>query len=971
MSARYLLLNNGITIGVFRVTIPLPTHVKNPSNGVVGLGDQMILILISKNGKYLRIYDNRSLSTKRFSVTSKDCYQNHITDYCPIEYVNQVHLTLSFRNIYVSTHIENLFWSLRLFPEHSINISDQVLKNVSNSRNELNSISWRIAEENRKLFDSDSFQILFYDLHNPDKNYLAICPFRMRLKLVYTMIMKEDDHHLFDYYQQSGWDLRSRTKTTGVHYNSAAIPGYHLYTFLTYIPIYDIASHSLIYDLLNRFFRHYSVEQHEHVLILPREMMKTTDSSSDYGHEMKELVELSPALTSLLNHSLSMGREETLEGKENDLAESFELENHSASEKERFYPLFTTLPFYVTHERFNGFDYHSNQQGDSQQQNNRSEEKTRQLVHWILSLATGNDFEKTAQSFEAVFSVVKNEVWAMPSFTLRCDDYLTISAAGKENRLASLVILRNEFFYLSLLLSSSLITNGGTTVQQYSLHSNFLAHLFLSNSQQSLHSRPTEHPSSSQVVALPENRFTAFQRFTFVLRKLLSYQSYVQTNIEQLQYYYLKYVAKHAINYRKNNKKDEENQSKKEYSPFASLPILNDEDDFSMSSNTVNTEEFLYRDVKYIFSFSPRMISHDNGFQQEEDIGKNVHHIHSNYFRELLMIKMNVDKGLFTVLLPNAKEILLTVEEYQQKENFFFSLFDGSNNNNDGPSDSSSSPINTIEDIQKKIQALMFFLSWISLSKNEQHQRTMQRQSLLQRIQQTQSQNRCYWKMQNIIRDVNDPLSKYFSKAERKATRSAAKFSFLKEKSEVDGDDIEIDNEQELESPEEDESDNDEDGDNDSVFSGCYDPELVERHRKAKEQERQKAMTEDDDEDDEDWEEILNSTYIPRYQAPLPTPSVSIADRQEGKEENDENSDDEICSHLKTPELSKNNIPYKTKNSIPSSKGYLQLNEPQYQDDEGNAKNSLRNRAKEMHYEGNRIREKNKSFLELMKQYDE
>jgi hypothetical protein len=338
------------------------------------------------------------------------------------------------------------------------------------------------------------------------------------------------------------------------------------------------------------------------------------------------------------------------------------------------------------------------------------------------------------------------------------------------------------------------------------------------------------------------------------------------------------------------------------------LPILNDEDDSSslLSSNTVETEEFLYRDAKYIISFSPRIIAHNNGFQEEEDIGKNVHHIHANYFRELLMIKMNVVKELFTVLLPNAKEILLTVEEYQKNENFFFSLFDGSNNNNDGPSDSSSSPINTIEDIQKKIQVLMSFLSWISLSKNEQHQRTTQRQALLQRIQQTQNQNRLYWKMQNIIiRDVNDSLSKYFSKAERKMSKSAAKFSFLKENSEVDGDDIEIDNEEESESSEEDEN---------AMIIAIATVRLAAamtrnwwkdtEKQKSERTERQKATAEEeDDEDDEDWKGILNSTYIPRYQAPLSTPSVFIADLQ-GKHDMDENSDYEIRSLSKTPEFS-------------------------------------------------------------------
>jgi hypothetical protein len=57
--------------------------------------------------------------------------------------------------------------------------------------------------------------------------------------------------------------------------------------------------------------------------------------------------------------------------------------------------------------------------------------------------------------------------------------------------------------------------------------------------------------------------------------------------------------------------------------------------------------------------------------------------------------------------------------------------------------------------------------------------------------------------------------------------------------------------------------------------------------------------------------------------------------------------------------------------SFASSREYFQSSDQQLQKDEANTKVSLQNRPKEMYYDGNRIREKNKIFLEQMKQYDE
>jgi hypothetical protein len=530
---RFLLLNNGITIGIFI----LSGENYGRSYGSV---DATVLVL-SKSGKYLRIHNPgkfrketaSSLRETRLRPRSScfsDGYDDYLTEYCPKVYLVFLQSMILFRNLYISSasSVSEIYWSNRILEDYSRPFHPQTEKRNKWSTPTISS-DWILKNhEKRNNFNNDfsdnhhpNWKVIAYDLKNPQANRLSICLVSSLVKLNYIILIKDEDHYLSDPFPTSSQVSSSHKRNLRLKDRHLDLPGYYEFAYESIIPLSRLNENSLIFEVVSLLFQHYVIERKKESLTIHHRTHQINDEKSNYGREMKELEELSPYL-----HSLVDSKEDALNKKQESWSngpeeETFVEGNYGNIDSKYRYPFFPSLPFYITNERSNRFDI-SYQPLSSRSDDRRGQQKQQHnhLIQWIFSLLLNgieSEEEKFLNHYRHLMDLKNNELWAFPSISSVspfCSSALNILEPSSHKM--QLILLRNDFFHLFHLSSaySSHSSSSAFFIEKSSFHINLLPHIILNASDNSSnHTSLSLNEMNYHSLVVPFQRLSYFQKY--------------------------------------------------------------------------------------------------------------------------------------------------------------------------------------------------------------------------------------------------------------------------------------------------------------------------------------------------------------------------------------------------------------------------------------------------------------------------
>lgn len=545
MKERLLLLNNYITIGIFieecEVAKGTGRHESFLPQQTI-ISQHVIMILLSRNGRYFRVYDNQKLVKPReailnpeiFNLFSHEYYENHITEYVNGNYQTFVEKLLLFRNLYILNQ-DDIYWSKRLLKSQTNVIpTDKVLEVLENRSNRLLT-HWILTPQNTSLSSSSSstaerhvhfpdeqeeWRRVAEDILAPEANNISVCPFNFSLKLVYTVYIKEDDHHLYDHYLQNHineFGNTSAKKHQKMPVVNPFLPGYYEYVWTSVIPIEQFQHHRLISSLLTKLHFHFELKKNDYPMEFERVMCTSTDETTNYGQEVKELEALSPYLNPLFASPANIIN---LEGEETIIKEE-ELENlYRQTDRDNRFPLFNTLPFFIMKERYEGYDYSNIFPVSSTQID------CEKIVNWIKNLSK-------SLAEECIVNTSRTnqmEVWACPSQLLQT---AALSLPTSPSILyPSLLLFTKDIFHLFKKNKAS------ERVEINSLHSNMMSHLLLTSNMNEFESKHLLSNNTS---------VQCFASFLKVLPRMMFYSQYLHDIRPIAQHYYQIYYKENYL----------------------------------------------------------------------------------------------------------------------------------------------------------------------------------------------------------------------------------------------------------------------------------------------------------------------------------------------------------------------------------------------------------------------------------------
>lgn len=597
MKERLLLLNNFITIGIF-------IEEREVGKGKARNGSFMtqqtitshhvIMILLSRNGRYFRVYDNQKLVKSReailnpeiFNLFSHEYYENHITEYVNGNYQSFVEKLLLFRNLYILNQ-DDIYWSKRLLKSQTNVIpTDKVLEVLENRANRLLT-HWILTPQNTSFSSSSSstperrvrfpdeqeeWRRVAEDILEPEANNLSVCPFNFYLRLVYTVYIKEDDHHLYDHYLQNHINEFGNTsdkKRQKMPVVNPFLPGYYEYVWTSVIPIEQFQHHRLISSLLTKLHFHFELKKNDYPMEFERVMCTSTDETSNYGQEVKELEALSPYLNPLIAspaNIINLEEEETIIKEE-------ELEHlYKQRDRDNRFPLFYTLPFFIMKERYDGYDYSNIFPVNS------TRIDCKNVVDWIKTLS------KSLTQDEYIVNTLRTnqmEVWACPTQLLQ---NAALSLPISPSILyPSLLLFTKDIFHLFKTNKKS------ERMEVNSLHSNMMSHLLLTSNMNEFESKHLLSENTS---------VQCFARFLKVLPRMMFYSQYLHDIRPIAQHYYQMYYKE---NYLLKSQKPKTSSTSN---------ILRLERNKPQISEEYVTEEYFEHGLKYTVIVAPDSSQH-------------------------------------------------------------------------------------------------------------------------------------------------------------------------------------------------------------------------------------------------------------------------------------------------------------------------------------------------------------------------